>query len=94
MSIFNSLEGDLLSKLAKQTPLSTIYRKYSESLIIINSFWKVNQVVSTRFTKIKKVSNLNGTQHRDRSRSRTPATSNMESSLMLQESYIHICSDL
>lgn len=58
MSIFNSLEGDLLSKLAKQTPLSTIYRKYSESLIIINSFWQVNQVVSTRFTKIKKYQTL------------------------------------
>ena len=51
MPIFNNLEGDLLSKLAQQTPLSTIYRKYSESLIIANSFWKVNQVVSTRFTQ-------------------------------------------
>ena len=45
-----------------------------------------NQKVSMLSTKIEKVWNLNGTRHRDGSTSRTPATSKMKSSLMLQGS--------
>ena len=47
---------------------------------------KVNQVVSTLSIKMQEVWKLNGTQHRNESRSSTPITSKMKSSLMLQGS--------